>query len=241
MTNVMAGDIVNLVDSVQLSVNAAVREFTFLPDSMRENNYFGTVAALLATGELLVVEAFEVEGVPTFSVELDGIQLEEGSLVQQATFRVQYDAYENLDGASGDSWFAKTFPFQQHNAIVRVWVFDELVVDVSLSSKDHFVDWHHASPVVHEEEGAFLNVNMRDLRQEAPTGGLLRAIDSVHQRKLTRQRAIDAGEPLARDVDVDFKAEVHRVVDAHRVESLFYNRILRTSFEVADFHFQPFV
>jgi len=223
MSGVRAGDIVNLIDNAHVSVNAAIREFTFLPESMRDNNYMGTVAVQLAGGERVLVEAFETEeGVPAYSVSFNGQELAEGAVVDQEAFRVQYDRYERLDGAHGHSWFEEQFPFQQHGAIVRVWVYGEVVVDVSLTAKDHFVDWRHAQPVVHERAGAFLNVNMRDLKQNAETAGLLREVDGVHKRKLMRERAVEAGMQLEeRDIDVDFEAVVRSVVDAHRVDSLF--------------------
>ena len=210
MNNLLSGDIVNLIDSPHVSVNAAIREFSFLPASMRENNYFGTVAAQLASGDRVLVEAFEASnGVPAFTVSLNGEELEEGALVETEAFRVQYDRYAMLDGANGASWFEEQFPFQQHTAIVRVWVYGEIVVDVSLTIKDHFVDWHQASPVVYEQTGAFLNVNMRDLQQVSDTAALLHVVDLVHQRKLMRERAVKAGQQLeARDVDVDFKSSV---------------------------------
>jgi hypothetical protein len=222
MSNLLSGDIVNLIDSPHVSVNAAIREFSFLPASMRENNYFGTVAAQLASGERLLVQALEDEaGLASFAVELDGAALAPGSRVEAGAFLVQYDAYERLDGAHGQSWFAEHFPFQQHAAIVRVWIYGEVVVDVSLSSKENFVDWHQAQPQVYSQQGAFLNVNTRDLRQGATTTGLLRAIDAVHKRRLVHERALDAGQPSARALDVDFDAEVRSTVDAHRVETLF--------------------
>ena len=61
MSHVRAGERFTLIDHESLRMTGEVREFEFLPSSMRENNFFGATAVELENGDRIVVRAFEDE------------------------------------------------------------------------------------------------------------------------------------------------------------------------------------
>lgn len=183
MSIARVGDIFQLVDHPEVEVNAAIRDFDFLPASMKENNFFGTVGIQLSNGDRLVISAFEEDGQAQYSVVHNDRDLTEGSSVHGQGYSVLFGQFEDFPlSGQKESFFQREFPFQKHNAYVRVLVPHQIVIDVSLSSNDHFVDWRRSEPLVIEQTGAFLNINTRDLISPAPTGGLLARIAQVHDQ-----------------------------------------------------------